>query len=198
MLRLRQLLPLAALLLAATGASAQEPEVGQLLIANASLEDPNYAETILLIVHHSSDGTIALALNRPTWIDVATAYPETPALANYPGNLSFGGPVQPAQPLVIFERGAREPLNSQHVFGSIYVSADISVLDSVNPGGENARRVRLFAGHAAWVPGQLADEIAAGTWRVAAAASEQIFADDPASLWQQLPPPASRITASLF
>jgi putative transcriptional regulator len=197
MMRARLVLPLTALLLAAT-AAAQEPEVGQLLIANASLDDPNFTETILLIVHHGADGSIALALNRPTWIEPAAAYPETAALSDYQGGLFFGGPVQPAQPLLVFERGAREPGNSQRVLGSIYVSADLAVLDGMNTDGENPQRIRLFAGHAAWAPGELADEIAGGTWRLAPAASEQIFTDDPAELWQNLPLPSGPVTAAVF
>lgn len=184
--------------LAAFGVQAQEPEIGNLLIASGSLNDPNYERTVLLIVYHGEDGSIAVALNRPTWVEPRDAFPDVDSLADYMGTLFFGGPVAPSQPLLVFERGPSLPQNAQPVLGSIYVSSNLTQLDTLDLGGERASRVRLFAGHAAWVPGQLAREIAIGSWRVVPAVPSQIFAEDPASLWETALFGGDAVTASLY
>ena len=46
--------------------------------------------------------------------------------------------------------------------------------------------LRLYAGHAAWVPGQLQAEINAGGWQVLLATPELVFDEDPSSLWTKL------------
>ena len=188
---------LAILGLALGPALAQEPEVGDLLIAGASLDDPNFERTVLLIVLHSENGTIGVALNRPTWIAPAEAFPDAAALDGYTGALFFGGPAASAQPLMVFERGQRMPQSSQHILGSIYISDDLSQLAEFDLTAEDAPRVRIFAGHATWAPGQLAREIASGDWRTARARPDQIFAEEPARLWERAPSSGDAVTASL-
>jgi putative transcriptional regulator len=197
MFALRRLVAVAVFCLAAAGVMAQEPEVGELLVAGGSLDDPNFEETVLLIVHHGEDGTIGVALNRPTWVEPQTAFPDI-ALGGFMGSLYFGGPVAPSQPLIVFERGSRMPQGARHVVGSVYVSADPAQLLELELGGADAPRVRIFAGHATWAPGQLAREIAIGNWRTLPARAEQIFSEDAASLWDSLPLGGDAVTAALF
>jgi len=194
---LRRLILIAVLGLAGFGAVAQEPEVGNLLVAAGSLSDPNYERTVLLIVHHAEDGTIAVALNRPTWVDAREAFPDAVSLEHYAGRVFFGGPVSPGQPLLVFERGPRLPQNSRPVIGSVYVSADVEQLDALDLSTPDAPRVRLFAGHSAWIPGQLEREIASGSWRVVPAIADHIFAEDPSSLWDTVPTSGDAVTAAL-
>jgi putative transcriptional regulator len=180
--------------------AAQEPAAGQLLYASPSIDDANFERTVLLIVHHDDDGTIALALNRPTWVDPSEAFPDQPALVNYPGELFLGGPNAPNQPLLIFESDTFAPQNARRVIGSIYVTTDISLLDRLRTEaltlpGDSAPRFRLFAGHAAWIPGQLEDEISRGSWDLVPAHADQIFAADPAALWERPPTAGDAVTA---
>jgi len=46
--------------------------------------------------------------------------------------------------------------------------------------------LRLYAGHATWVPGQLQAEIGAGGWQVLLATPDLVFDEDPSDLWQKL------------
>ena len=46
--------------------------------------------------------------------------------------------------------------------------------------------LRLYAGHAAWEPGQLQSEINAGGWQVLAGTAELVFHTDPGTLWTEL------------
>ena len=58
----------------------------------------------------------------------------------------------------------------------------IEILSSNNP----SSRVRLYAGHAGWSPGQLDREIALGSWEVIPANEGMIFSGEPASIWRRL------------
>jgi putative transcriptional regulator len=193
-----RIVALALLSLVIISAKAQEPEAGNLLVASGSLSDPNYERTVLLIVYHDENGSIAVALNRPTWIDAGAAFPEVDALAEFDGPLYFGGPVAPAQPLLVFERGARMPQGARPVVGSVYVSDDMEQLAQLDLTDENAPRVRVFAGHSAWVTGQLEREIASGSWRLVPALPDQIFTDSPETLWERLPSAGDAVTAALY
>ena len=49
---------------------------GQLLIATPSLEDPNFARTVVVIGEHTQDGALGVVLNRPSDTPVAEAVPD--------------------------------------------------------------------------------------------------------------------------
>lgn len=195
------------LCLAAVGARAQAPEPGQLLIASAALSDPNYSQTVLLLVHHAQDGSVAVALNRPTWIAAEEAFPEVPGLDAYGEQLFFGGPIAPGQLLIIFESDRATVDNVRQVLDDVYVAADPEVLQNLSgqyldgqaPEGEtgNTQRIRFYAGHAAWNPGQLEAEIEAGNWRLLPADNDEIFDLNPEELWERLPLGTDGVTAAL-
>jgi putative transcriptional regulator len=190
----------AALILpAALSHAQQEPEPGQLLVASAALTDPNFSETVLLVVHHGQDGSLAVALNRPTWVVPEEAFPEVPDLNSYGEQLFFGGPMAPNQLLIVFEtRDDNLTRNARPLLDDIYVTVDVNILDEMEPPAmPDAPRIRLFAGHASWNPGQLEAEIAAGNWRVLPAEPSQVFDASPGDLWQRLPLGIAGVTAAL-
>ncbi len=43
--------------------------------------------------------------------------------------------------------------------------------------------------NAGWAPGQLAHELARGSWHVLPANEELVFAEDPSDIWRKLVPP---------
>src|SRR5260370_33659907 len=54
------------------GGLAKELATGKLLGARRSLQDPNFAETVILLVEHSDDeGTVGLILNRQSKIPLS-------------------------------------------------------------------------------------------------------------------------------
>src|SRR5215217_1098009 len=54
---------------------------GQLLLAGATLPDPNFARTVVLVCEHSDDGALGLVLNRPGELVVGESAPELAGLA---------------------------------------------------------------------------------------------------------------------
>lgn len=179
--------------LASTGALAQTPTSGQLLYASPAMSDPNFSETVLLVLLSNEQGSRAVALNRPTWVKPADAFPDIQEVAGSTGTLFFGGPVSPNVLVILFDAGDAVPETSQRVFGNVFVTTDPAAIAAAESGGSS--RVRLFAGHAAWAPGQLEAEIAAGTWRLVPGSAERIFADDPAALWNSIPSAGGGVSA---
>ena len=187
--------PLVAALLglASTGALAQSPTAGQLLYASPAMSDPNFSETVLLVLLSNEQGSRAVALNRPTWVKPAEAFPDIEEVAGTTATLFFGGPVSPNLLVILFDAGDAVPEDSQRVFGNVYVTTEPAAIVAAEAGG--SPRLRLFAGHAAWAPGQLEAEIAAGTWRLVPGSPDRVFAEDPAALWNSIPSAGSGVSA---
>jgi putative transcriptional regulator len=68
----------------------------------------------------------------------------------------------------------------------VYVTQAVEVLLDALKSDDPATAIRLFAGYAGWAPGQLADEIARGSWRVVPAEAAVLFDRDPEVIWKEM------------
>ena len=172
---------------AATPLAAQTIGNGTLLVAAPALSDVNFAHAVVLVLQHDDNGTVGVVLNRPTSLVPATVFPElAEGIGSYDGHLFRGGPIAPTR-LVYLVRGlAAATVNGPEVLDKVFLSVDDSSLPDMVRLADGTDELRLYAGHAAWVPGQLQAEVNAGGWQVLPATAELVFDDDPGSLWQKL------------
>ena len=178
-------------------AHGQAPEAGRLLVSTDSIDDRNFARTVMLILVHDNGSSAALFLNRPTWIDPVEAFPDIEELESYTDSLYLGGPVGPDQLLILFEHDGVPPVGARNLFGNVYFSATTDILETIDAGAADAPRVRVYAGHAQWAADQLTREVAAGNWRVIPAAFADVFTDEPTELWGRLRADRDDVTAAL-
>jgi putative transcriptional regulator len=153
---------------------------GRLLVATPSLDDPNFARTVVLVAEHSDEGAMGLVLNRPLAVTVADAVPILRGFVDDDETAVFqGGPVQPEAVMALgdFVDGTR---SAALAFGSVgFLPADAD--DTLDPA--TVQRARVFAGYAGWGPGQLEGELDEEAWIVVAARPDDCFTDDPDRLW---------------
>lgn len=176
------------LVLAAGPVVAQSPATGRLLVATADLPDPNFAESVLLLLHHDAEGSLAIFINRPTWVAPADAFSELGRFENYGGRVFLGGPIALTQLLMLVHSPPDGSLEGADIVDDVHVSTDLGLLDGPFSGA-NESTVRLYAGYAAWGPGQLEAEIASDSWKVVPGRAEYIFSSDPLKLWERLSSP---------
>jgi putative transcriptional regulator len=174
---------LVSLALLGAAARAQGPEVGTLLVSRPALEDPNFSESVLLIVYHDSNGSLGIFLNRPTNLRPSRVFPEVQALAGYTDSVFYGGPLEPRQVLVLLRDPPSGTVAGDPVIDGVYITADASVVERLGP-RLGVERVRLYAGHAAWGPGQLQGEIDSGDWSLVPGHVDLVFAAEPLELWR--------------
>ena len=154
---------------------------GQLLIASASLLDPNFARTVVLIAVHGEDGALGLILNRELSMpleEVWSQISETACLRV--GNVRHGGPVA----------GSLMAVHDQRALANLVVTDDLFVATELNAmellaATEDGQAI-FYVGHAGWGPGQLENELTEGSWLVLPATPEHVFGDvDTLSAWKQ-------------
>ena len=68
----------------------------------------------------------------------------------------------------------------------MFLSIDDESLPDMVRLADGTNELRLYAGHAAWVPGQLQTEINAGGWQLLPGSPELVFHADPGGLWAEL------------
>ena len=161
--------------------SPSSVEKGVLLVASPSLNDPNFHQTVVLVLEHGSQGTLGIILNRATTMLLSEALPGVAALKGTTHRLFAGGPVQPSVMLLLSRLKEPDP-DMRPVFDSVYLGGTPAVLERILRQAVPSDRFRAFAGYAGWGPGQLGSEMLQGAWAVLPPET-QLFEKDPATLW---------------
>jgi putative transcriptional regulator len=157
-------------------------EKGVLLVASPSLADPNFRQSVVLIVDHGPGGTLGLILNRPTSVLLSGALPDLTVLKGTSYRLFVGGPVEPNR-LLLLLRLKEPPPDARSVFDGVYVGVVSKVLERIITQANPNETFRAFAGLAGWAPGQLEYEMLQGAWATLPPNPMDIFDKDPVTLW---------------
>lgn len=172
---------------AAAPLTAQTVSTGTLLVASPQLTDVNFARSVVLVLQNDENGAVGVVLNRPTNLVPATVFPElAEGIGAYDGRLFRGGPIAPTRVLYLVRGLAAATVTGPEVVDKVFLSIDDASLPDMVRLADGTDDLRLYAGHAAWVPGQLQAEINAGGWQVLLATPELVFDEDPATLWTKL------------
>jgi putative transcriptional regulator len=152
---------------------------GSLLIAGPTLLDPNFRRTVVLVADHDEEGAMGVILNRPSGMTVAASAPDLEPLVGGEVPIFAGGPVQPTAGVVLAE--VLEP--EEPIFADVVL---LPGLEELSDNAGSAQRLRVFAGYAGWGPGQLDGELERDDWIVEPARPDDVFSEDPESLWAEV------------
>ena len=165
--------------------STKELAKGKFLVASRRLRDPNFKETVVLLIDYGQDGAMGLVINRPSQIKLATVFPDIKELKERKDSLFVGGPVAVNQMLLLVGT-PQVPEESQAVTQDVYISSSWKVLERLMKNAAKDERFRIFAGYAGWAPNQLDFEKSRGDWHVLKADAETVFDKKPSEIWQEL------------
>lgn len=168
-------------------ASDADVEPGTLLVAAPQLLDENFRRTVVFVIHHRSEGTLGVVLNRPSEVPVEDVLPQWAPHASEPQSLFVGGPVE--QRTAICLAALRAGQNVASVGGMVGVRGPVGLVDLDGDPDElvpKARGLRFFAGYAGWESDQLSGEIERGDWIVVPALPDDVIVTPGADLWGQV------------
>ncbi len=165
-----------------TSADDAKPLTAILLVARGELPDPNFKDSVVLVVNNIAPVPGGVILNRPTTIGVARLFPDLERLARLDDKVYFGGPVQMTSVSFLF-RADTPPEHATQVLDGVCISTNPELLRKLLGRERPMDGLRIFIGYSGWAPGQLEAEIARGDWTLAPANPETIFSGKSARPW---------------
>lgn len=166
--------------------SREELAKGKFLVASRQLQDPNFRETVVLLIEYGMDGAMGLVINRPSAVKLTTVFPDIEELKQREDTIYVGGPVAVNQ-LLLLIRSPKMVEGATEIVPEVYISSRWKVLEGLmKEKATKDERFRLFAGYAGWAPSQLDFERTRGDWHVLKADAEAVFSQNPSELWPEL------------
>ena len=160
------------------------PGRGMFLLAAPGLRDPNFAQTVVLLLEYDRTGALGLVINRPTEASLHDVLASP--LPNSQGHAVFaGGPVEHRRLIALL----RSPVvvdGAERLFGDVHASGSMDTLRRMLERDGHAADVHAYLGYAGWASGQLDAEIARGDWIVTPADAASIFDTPPRDVWRNL------------
>jgi len=153
---------------------------GQFLVASPKLLDPNFAQTVVLMVQHDAKGALGLVINRPLDITVREACEQTMGNGcEVEGVIHQGGPCE--EMLMVIH--ANQLAGEAEILPNLYFSTTRDQVENLleDPQGP----MRFFVGYSGWGPGQLEGEFETGSWLAIPATADRIFGPTE-NLWMRL------------
>ena len=157
-----------------TSADKAKPLTTILIVARAELPDPNFKDSLVVVMNNIASAPVGLIVNRPTRIAVSRLFPDLERVAQLDDKLYFGGPVEIGAVSFLF-RTDTPPENATQVLDGLYISTNGELLRKLLGRDRPTEGLRIFIGHSGWAPGQLEAEIARGDWTLAPAEADAIF-----------------------
>jgi putative transcriptional regulator len=159
--------------------------VGKLLVASRTLVDPDFAETVILLVRSDADGVVGLVLNRRTSIPLSQALQQLEAAKDRSDTVYLGGPVGTPAVFALLRSTAKLD-EAEQVFSGVYWIASKNSFEKAISGRPDPDIFHVYVGYAGWSTDQLRLEIAQGSWFIFQGDAPTVFDSDPHSLWRRL------------
>lgn len=157
------------------------PSIGDFLIAEPFMQDPNFQRSVVLLCQKQDDGYVGFTINRKIDYSVGDLVEE---LADSTMPLFDGGPVGKEQ--MFFLHSMPELIS-----GGIMIQKDIywggdfeQVKHMVQSNTIDPNRIKFIVGYSGWESGQLEDEMKERSWHIAPATSFLVLQEQPEAIWK--------------
>jgi len=157
---------------------------GKLLVASRGLGDPNFAGTVILLVHYDADGVVGLVLNRRTDFPLSRAL-DLKAAKDRSDRIYFGGPVGTRSVFALLESTAKAE-GAEHVVGAVYLISSKTLFEQTISKQPDPALFHVYLGYAGWNPEQLRKEVELGAWFIFPGDAAVVFDSHPDSLWPRM------------
>jgi putative AlgH/UPF0301 family transcriptional regulator len=158
---------------------------GKLLVASRELGDPNFAQTVILLVHYDTQGVVGLMLNRRTDLPISRVLAELKIAKDLSDPVYMGGPVETPTVFALL-RSTDKVESAEHVFGGVYWISTKTALEKTISSRPDPAVFHVYLGYAGWTANQLRNEVRLGGWFIFQADNRTVFNANPDSLWHEM------------
>ncbi len=164
---------------------AKDLGAGKLLVASRGLADPNFAKTVILLVHCDDQGVVGLILNRRTDVALSRVLEGIPGAKDRSDTAYLGGPVEVPVVFALLQSPAKVE-GAENIFSGVYLISTKTLFEQTLATRPDPQVFHVYLGYAGWTNDQLRKEVELGAWFIFPADTGAVFNSDPGPLWLQM------------
>lgn len=160
------------------------PSRGKVLISEPFLYDEMFGRSVILLVDHSTDGTMGLVLNKPLPLSLNDVLKEFKDISNIP--IYKGGPL--STDTLFYLHTLKDVEDSLQIGKGVYLNGDFDAIRRyILQGNDIDGKIRFFLGYSSWEHDQLCQEIEENTWLIGSTSIASLMNEKgSAELWKNV------------
>lgn len=160
------------------------PSRGKVLISEPFLYDEMFGRSVILLVDHSTDGTMGLVLNKPLPLSLNDVLKEFKDISNIP--IYEGGPL--STDTLFYLHTLKDVEDSLQIGKGVYLNGDFDAIRRyILQGNDIDGKIRFFLGYSGWEHDQLCQEIEENTWLIGSTSIASLMNEKgSAELWKNV------------
>ena len=160
------------------------PSRGKVLISEPFLYDEMFGRSVILLVDHSTDGTMGLVLNKPLPLSLNDVLKEFKDISNIP--IYKGGPL--STDTLFYLHTLKDVEDSMQIGKGVYLNGDFDAIRRyILQGNDIDGKIRFFLGYSGWEHDQLCQEIEENTWLIGSTSIASLMNEKgSAELWKNV------------
>lgn len=160
------------------------PSRGKVLISEPFLYDEMFGRSVILLVDHSTDGTMGLVLNKPLPLSLNDVLKEFKDMSNIP--IYKGGPL--STDTLFYLHTLKDVEDSLQIGKGVYLNGDFDAIRRyILQGNDIDGKIRFFLGYSGWEHDQLCQEIEENTWLIGSTGISSLMNEKgSAELWKNV------------
>jgi putative transcriptional regulator len=153
------------------------------LIAVPQLLDPNFKQSVVLLLRQDDEGALGIVVNRESslLLQELCRDHDIPYSGNPDKRVRLGGPVQPEQGFVLYGP-EHDDAEGREIQCGLHFSTSTATLARLCSLGSG--RFQCYSGYAGWGPKQLEREISEGAWILSPSNPALVLDHDPTEMWR--------------
>lgn len=159
--------------------------VGKLLVSARGLSDPNFAQSVVLLIRYDNEGVLGLIINRRTQASLSRVLKGVETAKRGSDPVYLGGPVQ-LDAVFALLRSQEKPDEGSSVLSEVYLLSSKAPLEKALAASSGPGDLRVYVGYAGWDVGQLENEVRVGGWWIFGASAGAVFDPSPDTIWSRL------------
>jgi putative transcriptional regulator len=159
--------------------------IGKLLVSSRGLADPNFVESVVLVIQYDQQGTVGLTINRRTRAPISRVFQDLNTAKDRSDPIYIGGPVEMTAVFGLF-RSRKKLDGSASVLSEVYLLSSKAALEKALATSSGPGDFRLYLGYCGWAAGQLENEVRRGGWWIVDGNAGLVFDPEPGSVWSRL------------
>lgn len=159
------------------------PAQGSMLISEPFLQDVYFQRSVVLLIEHTSKGSMGFVLNKKTDLTVNSFFKDLEELPGMP--IYLGGPVSSNRLFFIHTLGDAIIPDTVKITDQLFFDGNFDTLKRYILKGHSIEgKVKFFLGYSGWTEGQLGKEIDRNSWVVSHDTPANIMQADGEDFWK--------------